>query len=586
MPRGERQTFAPSSYGTKPLMELSDYLRALRRRKLVLLAVIMVAAVAGWLTAPGSGAEPTEYTASHTLATSLVYPENFNLDQAALLVTAGDIPVEVAGRFGRDVDPLRLVEDVASSADADLGTLVVRAKGTDPERTERIADLFAEELLAELSDSGRTGYEASLDGRQSRVEELQAEIDYIVSLLPAGVPADGTFVPPAEQQLRNELASTTARFDSAVDAVDQLRAAGPPPVPLATLEAAMAVPATNDGFEAPQSKVARSLLLAMVGLFVGIALALAADRLDTRLRTATDTGRAFGLPVIAEIPRVKGGRRNRRAILTVSDPSSPIVEAHRALRTVLLFGIAGNHADPGATGVAANGQAAASNSAGHKVILVTSPCPSEGKTTTVAHLASVLAEAGKLVLAVSADFRRPCLHEFFGVDREPGLTDLLSGRSDAPALADLVRRTAIPGLSVLTAGGATANPAKILPEAKNLLRAARECFDFVLVDAAPLLAANDAAELAQAVDIVLVQARSGQTTRAAASAAAEMLSRVNAPVIGAVLVGADEPVSKYGHRYYRQAGDPLAGSARSSANEGSGETLDEVASAEHVRAAE
>ncbi len=535
-------------------MEPHDYLRALGRRKLVILAVVLVGAVAGWVTAPGSGARPTEYTATHTLATSLVYPENFNLDQAALLVTAGEVPAAVADRLGSDVDPRQLARQVSAAADSTLGTIRVRAEGTDPARTERIADLFAEELLGILTEATRDNYETSLAAREGRVAELQEEVDFILSLLPAGIPPEGTVVPPAEQQLRNDLAATTARFDAAVEDLDELQTAGPPPVPLATLDEAVALPASEEGFQAPRSKLARSALLGAFGLLIGLGVALAADRLDTRLRTPDDASRAFGLPVIAEIPHLSGRRRKSRVLLTVPDPSSPVVEAHRALRTVLLVGASAKREE---RAVATNGRSPRPDAVAgeaHQVILVTSPCPNEGKTTTVAHLASVLAETGKIVLAVSADFRRPCLHEYFGVEREPGLSDILSRRPGGPALTGLIRKTAVPGLSLLTAGAPTANPAQALSEAATLLRAARECFDFVVVDTAPLLVANDAAELAQAADVVLVQARSGRTPLSAAANAAEILARVNAPAMGVVLGDVDEPTAKYQARYYRHHG--------------------------------
>jgi Mrp family chromosome partitioning ATPase len=159
-----------------------------------------------------------------------------------------------------------------------------------------------------------------------------------------------------------------------------------------------------------------------------------------------------------------------------------------------------------------------------------------------------LAEAGNSVLVVSADFRRPRVHELFAVDGAPGLSEVLAPNSPLP-LRSLDLSTPVKGVKLLASGSAVDNPAPLLNATVELMRGARPLFDFIIVDTAPLLVANDASELIRAADIVLVVARSRKTSIEACERSAELLQRIDAPVMGVVLVGASDMPAAY--RYYR-----------------------------------
>jgi capsular exopolysaccharide synthesis family protein len=185
---------------------------------------------------------------------------------------------------------------------------------------------------------------------------------------------------------------------------------------------------------------------------------------------------------------------------------------------------------------------------GGKVLVVVSPSSGEGKTTTAAHLAALLAEAGNSVLVVSADFRRPRVHELFAVNRAPGLSEVLAQHNPVP-LRSLDLSTPVKGVTLLASGSPVDNPAPLLGATVELMRGARPLFDFIVVDTAPLLVANDASELIRAADMVLLVARSRKTRIESCERSAELLKRINAPVIGSVLVGASDMPAAY--RYYR-----------------------------------
>ena len=299
---------------------------------------------------------------------------------------------------------------------------------------------------------------------------------------------------------------------------------GGPTSRLRTLEPAVAAPVHSDDIKGPTSHPGRALLLGGFGLFLGIGAAFAVERFDNRIRAKGTAEAALGAPVMAEVPSIS--RSDRGRLLTGAQPS-PVVEAYRGLRTgILRWTSKGGHGG------------------GHRIIVVTSATGGEGKTTTVAQLAAALAEVGHSVMAVSADLRRPKLHLYLDRPWEPGLSDVLRGAPDARLLTDLNLTTAIRGVRFVASGRPVRNPAPLLDHLGDHLKEARELGDFVLVDAPPLLTASEAADLAHLADGVLLVVRAGRTSIGAAVRSAELLERLNVPLIGVVLVGGDR-----GRRY-------------------------------------
>jgi len=170
--------------------------------------------------------------------------------------------------------------------------------------------------------------------------------------------------------------------------------------------------------------------------------------------------------------------------------------------------------------------------AGH-TLLVTSPEPSEGKTTSAANIAASLAGLKQRVLLIDADLRRRGLHEMFGKDLEPGLADVLTGKTSSIDLDE----TDIPGLWLMTAGSTSGNPTDLLatPRFARLIENLRAHFDWIVLDSPPILAVADPCVISRVASGVLLVVDCGRTSRQVATAAIERLAAVRAPLIGAML---------------------------------------------------
>ena len=273
----------------------------------------------------------------------------------------------------------------------------------------------------------------------------------------------------------------------------------------------------------------------LVGLFLGIVIAFFLEYLDQTIKTSADVERTIRIPVLGLIPLESRGlhaaRGGHRAIALISQtaPDDPTSEAYRALRTNVTF-------------VSAEQRAL-------QLIAITSPGPSEGKSTTAANLAITLAQQGSHTLLVDADLRRPQVHRAFNLVQEPGLTDILVG---AATLREAVRPNVIKNLDVLPGGALPPNPSELLgSEATHrVLADLRTQYDTIIFDTPPALAVTDATVLGTSADGVIIVLRAGETQEAAAQRAVEVFRRVQARVAGCVLNGVEKSRDRYYQYYY------------------------------------
>jgi tyrosine-protein kinase Etk/Wzc len=287
----------------------------------------------------------------------------------------------------------------------------------------------------------------------------------------------------------------------------------------------------------------------LVGLFLGVLIAFCLEYLDQTIKSAADVERVLETPVLGLIPLDPRGQRGRRdgrhrhaiPLITRAAPDDPVSEAYRTLRTNVTF-------------VSAEQRAL-------QLICVTSPGPGDGKSTTASNLAITLAQQGAHTLLADADLRRPMVHRAFNLVQEPGLTDILVGKT---SLAEAVRPAVISNLDVLPGGALPPNPSELLgSEAmRRLLEQLRSRYDNVVFDTPPALAVTDATVLAASTDAVILVLWAGETEEAAAQRAVEMFRRVQARVAGSVLNGVGTQRDRYYQYYYGRgaaaSGGPLA----------------------------
>jgi capsular exopolysaccharide synthesis family protein len=215
-------------------------------------------------------------------------------------------------------------------------------------------------------------------------------------------------------------------------------------------------------------------------------------------------------------------------LVMLDDPRSFSAEAYRSLRTNL------HYANPDAP---------------PRRILLTSAGAGEGKSTTVANLGVCMAQGERTVLLLDADLRRPTLHTIFRQPSAPGLSSFLAG--DA-LLEAVISKTTVPNLSLVPSGPIPPNPAELLGSRRmrDLLAAASERFDVVILDSPPVLAVSDASVLAPMVDGVLFVVASGMAPQAALRRAKDGITAVSGRVLGAILNRFDATASGYSKRYY------------------------------------
>jgi tyrosine-protein kinase Etk/Wzc len=263
------------------------------------------------------------------------------------------------------------------------------------------------------------------------------------------------------------------------------------------------------------------------------------EYLDDTIKNAEEAKRAIGLPLLATIPNIasrqpelNGSAPDRDTLVTKTEPKSMAAEAFRSLRTNLHY-------------TAINKE--------KKIMLFTSTFAREGKSTITANEAVVISQTGAKVLIVDCDLRRSSLHEKLGHSKTPGLTEILTGDV---TFEKAKHNTGIPNLDLISAGTTPPNPSELLgSEAmRQFLITQRDKYDYILIDAPPVLAVTDAPVLATISDIVILIMEAGRVPVKAAQHVRETLAALQVSVGGLVIndkTGKGETYGYYGSRYYR-----------------------------------
>ncbi|HEX2699737.1 MAG TPA: P-loop NTPase [Acidimicrobiales bacterium] len=562
MPRRDAQVAR-----TEYLLQPSDYLSALRRRYWVLVLAAVAAVVVTILVTPSDAARAQSrqhFVAEHIISlpptaaggdADALTARNTLLAAASRLFHSPEVARRVAEELERP-DPTTLAKRVEIKVNKKLGTITFSASSRKKGELAAVVDTFADKAVDYDLELATEAYQRDVDEAAAQLDSLTGQLNEIDTQLSADQGGGNASLKARREALVAELTATVRRQTD-------LEIKGPPESRFVTVSEAkpVAVGTAGDsgGFKPPEGRRGRLVLAVALAMVLGGAVVLVLDRFDSRLHTKQAAEQAFGLPVLTEVPVTPRRRRRQWAVETASNPLSRVAEAYRKLRSAIVLAQAVPRLRPvragasGADGDQSPAPPKPERMAGEhayelrfeplvdakdlKLILVTSPRPSEGRSTTAVNLAASFAEAGRSVLVVDADLRRPNLDDYFGVDPARGLSDVVADRRPASVLGEAAQPTGHRLIRLVSSGTPADNPAGIITGARELLLRTRAVTDVIIVDTPPALLYNDAAELVPAADAVVVVARAGRTTADDAERMGELLARLGAPVFGVALLG-------------------------------------------------
>lgn len=514
-----RELLRASDPGAESFSDLRRYLRVLKNRRVSIL--LIVALTLGATGAYAYFRTPTYLATSQvvvepiTLGSPQQVVDAFSLETEAVVARSTEIALMAAERMETRMRPETLTSRVSVVVPTDTLSLLISFSDPDPEVARQGADAFAkayldyrrEQALREIDRIAAT-HEEEIDSLQEQVTEVNLQL----AESPVGSPKyrDAVFL---RNLLRAEISTLRGRL-----ALVETTNVEPGQV---------IVQATRPTAPEGQGLVTLLAIGLFLGLFLGVLFAFFRDRIDERLRSRIDLEDSTGAPVLALVPKVPDWKDRRATpLFTVDDPRSPAAEAFRTLgASVQVMG----------TDKRLSSRQRRSNM---KTFLIVSPLDEEGKTTTAANLAAELAQSGKRVMVISADLRKPRLHDYFNLSNDRGLSEILSGQTYDWGNGE---RSGVENLWVLPSGPPVELPAEALrsDRMRRVLLEATETMDFVLLDGHPLLLVGDSLVLASYVDGILMVVDAERTTRAAVIQARGAIEHVGGNLVGAVLNNVD-----------------------------------------------
>jgi polysaccharide biosynthesis transport protein len=554
-------------------LAIARLVRILWRRKLwafVTLDIVLVAALVlanradDQFRATAQVRLPLDATSVFTVDAPTPEQVELELETQRRLVTSPEVESRVDDVLGDDtalvqdvvvgaVENSYILEITVTSADAEVAADAANAYATgfvdvvleqsvEPvqnrvEQLNQVAD--EQQALADGLDQQITDASNAQSDAQINLEALTRVIDDLVDR--GGVPSPEQTAQQAELSRQNTNAQR--EYDNLVQQQDAYRAAATSFRSQATTleteesfrslnRATVLASATVPAGPIPRS-LARDLAVAIVlGSMLGAGVALGRDYLDQTVHDLAAVPDAR-YPLLGTVANAEDGwavRRGHPGLIIYNERWSAVAEDYRALRTSIEF---------------------AGLERPVQTIMVTSARAGEGKSTTLANLAAVMAAAGSRTIVVCCDLRRPRIHELFGLQNDVGLTSVLLGDV---SLDDAIQHVTIPGghtIDLLASGPLPPNPSEVLGAERtgDLLAELRKRYDHVLIDPTPVVPVTDAVVVSRWVDAVLCVVRIGVTRRTAFDQMVTVLDRTGVSVLGVVATAVGSRWSARKERY-------------------------------------
>jgi polysaccharide biosynthesis transport protein len=446
--------------------------------------------------------------------TSILASQNLTSTYVQMVINQPAL-VEVASRLKLDLDMTKLKESITVKSIVNTQLISVSVEMTDPVWAAQVANTIVQVFGEQILQMQSSRFDASSDTLKAQMADMDKQIqDLTVQAAAASDKAEQISLQDRISQYRDiysrllvsyeEIRLTEART---VSSVTQVEPASIPTIPVSP----------------------KTTLNTILGLMTGALLAVAAVFLmETLNDTIRDPGvfmKRYNLPILGVIAHHK--QLDGEPIVKRS-PRSPVSEAFRSLRTNVQY---------------------TSVDKPLRTLLVTSPTPSDGKTTIASNLAVALAQGGSKVFVVDADMRRPHIHRLMGAENKIGLSSLFV--QPTVHLNGTVQKNQVENVSVISSGVLPPNPAELLASKKmqEILAVFLEQSDIVIIDTPPVLSVTDAVVLAPTVDGVLLVVKPGTTKQAAFRQAILALNQVGANLLGVVVNEVGGRGMYYNHYY-------------------------------------
>ncbi len=507
-------------------MTAASFLQAIRRFWWVTLGLALLGGILGAIPEPATTAETsaTTYSAHFSILLStddLNGVQNSTLvNQLTVFAKRGEVPKRAAVTLGRqEAEGPVLASQIEVIVDTNASSVDISTVQPSADDAVAIVNAFGDELvtfIAEHQDDVRT---TRLDRLLKRQVELEREITDLQGDLVAD-PDDALVLAKLDAASR-QYSVVTEQYDTISNSTSTLT--------LSPLERGVAIPTvtTSDGLGAPKSRSTRGALGFIIGLGAGAAVALLLSRLDRRIRSRSHAEAIFGSPASITIPFVPG---SNTALEVTPDKHDLLSDSYRTLRSIITFS-----------------QSALPKPEGPRrarVTLVISAGAGDGKTSVAANLAAAMAEAGKRVIAVNADFRRPTLMGRILQPPPPPLRFSLDELIEAP-VRQLLQRTDTPNLVVLDLTSVSASPGNLARATARAMPEAIAMAEAVVIDSSPIGLTAEVIDLLPIVDTVVMVVRLDHTLARAAEQTIELVHQLSTATFLLALVGGSAEQSPY-----------------------------------------
>ncbi len=431
----------------------------------------------------------------------------------AQIVPRQPILQAVVDELGLNMSWSRLKRDVKAATIPNTQLLAITVENNSPELAVAIADEIAHQLILQSPTSPENEARAEhgvfikqqLASLETRISRSEERLDEINQLLDTALSAREIQALESEKRTLQSLIRdwqsnyiSLLDFFQGSDTANYLTVIDPAQLPVR--------PVSPNVF-------LNVVLAAFMGFSLALGAAIVLEYLDDTIKSSEDLSEELGITALGGIINIKG-KSYKEKMAEAHAPFSPIGEAYRLIRTNIQFMAVDTPA---------------------QLIAVTSANPGEGKSTTIANLGVVMAQADLKTIIVDADLRQPTQHTIFRVPNTTGLTDLL--RSPDVTIEDQLVNTGYDNLQLITSGSLPPNSSEILNSQRMvaLLEKLREYADVILFDTPPILMVTDALVLSSRVDGTIMVIKAGRTRRAALEEAIDRLKKVDAHLLGGIL---------------------------------------------------